>query len=115
VTISKDLQRFNSPDFGLKGPKVSPFKKGMPTNTTPGIANNVDIFSGVTEMMEDYYSPERADDGISGTRLAKVLYYEVLDTETFLGLFCAYTLQFLEAAARCSLFLGHNYQWIKQI
>jgi hypothetical protein len=81
VTISKDLQRFNSPDFGLKGPKVSPFKKGMPTNTTPGIANNVDIFSGVTEMMEDYYSPERADDGISGTRLAKVLYYEVLDTD----------------------------------
>ena len=81
MSIPDDLKKFNGPDFGIMGPKMSSFHKGVPTNTSPGIANKIDVFHGLTQMIEDYYAPNRLDDGVSGKRLAKVIYFETLPSE----------------------------------
>jgi len=76
-----DLKRFNSPDFGIMGPKMSSWQKGAPTSTSPGLAHSVDVFNGLTQMMQEYYAPNRVDDGISGKRLAKIIYFEIIPTD----------------------------------
>ena len=76
----EELKRFNAPDYGTAGQIISQWRHGLPTNTTPGLANGVDMFNAVTKLVEEHYSPKRVDDGKTGRRLAKIIYAERLNT-----------------------------------
>ncbi len=76
-----DLSDYMSPDYGTMGQRVSTFFPGLGKNTSPGIARDFDVFSALVGLIEDKYAPERIDDGISGSRLAKIAHYEILPAE----------------------------------
>ena len=85
VDTLKNLSTFQSPDYGIKGNPINEFRSFSQLNTTPGQAAQIDFLANSFGDHIDKNQPIREDDGKSGTRVAKVVYYEYVQVETVLN------------------------------
>lgn len=64
---------WNDPEWGTDGSLSDTFSKPV-TGVKYGMSSGLDLMSMLQTMAEDYYTPRRPDDGVSGTRPALIVH-----------------------------------------
>jgi len=76
-----NLAAFQGPDFGIKGNPINEFRSYSKSNSSPGKAAHTDFLGNAFGDHKEKNQPVREDDGKSGRRVAKVIYYEYLSVD----------------------------------